>query len=920
MKKSLSFLLAIALVFGMFSAMASAATPTASEAGAKLKELGVVIGDQNGNLMENSTWLRQDIAVILSRLLGVEPAAKATPKSHTYKDAKGTAYDGYLSWAREKGYILGHSATKFGWDEELTNQQFAAIVLRALGTDDYAHATELAIAAGILPAGAKADAPAVRGDTFVGVIAALNTEIPALGVTLGEFLKLPGFDSKAEVVSAAVTGVKKVTVTFKKAVDTSKVSFAVKKGTIGSNINAVTWNDAKTIATIETTVALTAGDYTVTASGLTFAEGKAAANFTVAAEKVDSITVDAGAYRTTAGGDDAAVGFKVLNQYGEDITAAQTATNFIVTSSKGTATAGHGDISIANKAITIIGAGAGGNTSINLTIVDVVNAKSVSKTISIEAFKAVAEVTLQAPVVPTGDTTIGVSKTDVVLPYAAKDQFGNAVTLANTTGLTFISSDSSVVDAASIAIVSEKLTFDTKAGFEGSKSVTLTVIVNATGKVSTITFTATGNKTLAEPTLVAPTSRFGANDNAFKVELQVKDQFGNALTADEINNLAVAGKLTVVSGNSGVFSVVGTAGDFVTTADGKAYVTVDAAANGTANLTVTVNSTGKSSTIALTVVDAKYAASISALVPDVTKVVYANGHSGTVTLKATFLDQYGDAITSDAGANIQFAVDNTDFGAAHADSTVAALNDTGITLTPVGHDKTTVVTVKLLKAGVAIDSRTVTIKSAKADEALTYKVDAIGTISGYDDGWLGSDFAKEVTVSAVDASGTKVALPDNALQGVSAADSAILNTDGDSVISAYWALPTTADVNTIVNVTISKVDGTPIVVQAPVKISYATPVAASIQVKKVSDDTVIAANGTITVANNDTLSGTFYVEVKDQFGTTYLSNQATVYVTTPAGVISKVTGPVTFSGSTGDKYKVTSVIADKSVTITVVIG
>ncbi|MBO9599846.1 MAG: hypothetical protein J7559_18745, partial [Cohnella sp.] len=138
MKKSLSFLLAIALVFGMFSAMASAATPTATEAGTLLKDLGVLKGDASGDLKENDVWARQDIVLILARLLGQGDAAAATAKSHTYADVPKTAsqeYNGTLSWARENNYVNGHSATKFGWGEKLTVKDFAAIVLRVLGKD-----------------------------------------------------------------------------------------------------------------------------------------------------------------------------------------------------------------------------------------------------------------------------------------------------------------------------------------------------------------------------------------------------------------------------------------------------------------------------------------------------------------------------------------------------------------------------------------------------------------------------------------------------------------------------------------------------------------------------------------------------------------------------------------------------------------
>ena len=50
MKKGLSLLVAFALVFSLFQSVAFAAT-TPSEAGQKLKSLGIILGDQDGNLM-----------------------------------------------------------------------------------------------------------------------------------------------------------------------------------------------------------------------------------------------------------------------------------------------------------------------------------------------------------------------------------------------------------------------------------------------------------------------------------------------------------------------------------------------------------------------------------------------------------------------------------------------------------------------------------------------------------------------------------------------------------------------------------------------------------------------------------------------------------------------------------------------------
>ena len=219
MKKSLSLLVAIALVFSMFSSVAFAAT---TSAGQKLQDLGIIKGDQKGNLLEDQNWKRQDVAVLLSRLMGKETEAKNTAKSHTYADVRGTYYDGYLSWARENGYMQGHSATKFGFDDPITLKEFATVILRVLGydTSDYSKIEELAVEVGLVEEGTDFSADAKRGETYDIIVIALDTEVAGTGKKLGTILGLPGY----EVVDPAVTGatalnLKQVKVTFNKEVN-----------------------------------------------------------------------------------------------------------------------------------------------------------------------------------------------------------------------------------------------------------------------------------------------------------------------------------------------------------------------------------------------------------------------------------------------------------------------------------------------------------------------------------------------------------------------------------------------------------------------------------------------------------------------------------------------------------------------------
>lgn len=191
MKKSLSLVLAIAMVFSMFSSMAFAGEN--QSAGEYLQSIGVVKGTLSGDLQENDTWSRQDVTVILSRLMGAEAEAAATAKAHTFADVTNPFYDGYISWAKAEGLFNGHSDVRFGYEESISNQQFLAVMTRALGYSfDYNNVVEEAIALGLVDAGIDAKAEATRGSYYNVVVQTLHT-VTADGQVLGNKLSLEGF-------------------------------------------------------------------------------------------------------------------------------------------------------------------------------------------------------------------------------------------------------------------------------------------------------------------------------------------------------------------------------------------------------------------------------------------------------------------------------------------------------------------------------------------------------------------------------------------------------------------------------------------------------------------------------------------------------------------------------------------------------
>ncbi|MDR0286938.1 MAG: S-layer homology domain-containing protein, partial [Clostridiales bacterium] len=75
---------------------------------------------------------RQDIIVMLSRLLGEESIAANYTNNHGFNDVP-EQYNGYVSWAKAKGISNGIGNGAFGCSSTLSQAQFLEILVRAMG-------------------------------------------------------------------------------------------------------------------------------------------------------------------------------------------------------------------------------------------------------------------------------------------------------------------------------------------------------------------------------------------------------------------------------------------------------------------------------------------------------------------------------------------------------------------------------------------------------------------------------------------------------------------------------------------------------------------------------------------------------------------------------------------------------------------
>lgn len=212
MKRRLSLLLAVVMILGSFS-FAFAAEETAEEkAGAFLMKVGVLEGI-NGELKLEDNLRRQDAVVLVARLHGAEDEAKKFPTDDLkFTDFKDPFYRPIIAWAVANDLVEGHTPERFGFNEDVTAQQYATILLRALGYNDdvagkdgYAKALELAKKLGVLEnVEVENDTAITRGQMAVMTFNALGQKMKDSDKTLAEFLGIDMPVEKPEKLEAKV--------------------------------------------------------------------------------------------------------------------------------------------------------------------------------------------------------------------------------------------------------------------------------------------------------------------------------------------------------------------------------------------------------------------------------------------------------------------------------------------------------------------------------------------------------------------------------------------------------------------------------------------------------------------------------------------------------------------------------------------
>lgn len=431
MKKSLSVLVATAMVSSIFASVAFAAdTLTTQQKLDALIAAGVFDKDGTGNGSElDANMSREQLAKILFKLKSL-------------KEVTGTSYTDVASDRWSAGFIQAVSKTTpplmdgvatgvFDPAGEVTLEQLATVAVRALGLQQNTSATvkgnvsewakgyvAAAIANGLLTEKTDYTKPAIRAElveaSYSAQQAIAASEKPA----------------KASIKSVKAAGVQKVEVTLDRDVDTTKATFSLKKASLDIALDATktTWSEDKKTATLTLKDAkINEGEYTVTLGGLAAdAIGTATGSFTAEKEAVKKIEFST-ASDTIAQSTKARVQFRAVNQYGENVSL--NAGSFTVntpgfSSSISKDNMGTFVVTIDTTTMT------GGQPSPGLTVIPVYIYENDSRVSIQQNFKLgtppfVQKMELGDVKYPAGKTSLSANGDFVLIPATLFDQYGN---------------------------------------------------------------------------------------------------------------------------------------------------------------------------------------------------------------------------------------------------------------------------------------------------------------------------------------------------------------------------------------------------------------------------------------------------------------------------------------------------------------
>ncbi|TFZ41447.1 hypothetical protein E4100_02390 [Soehngenia longivitae] len=854
MKRTLSLVLALVMVLGMIPVYAQAATPQ-EEAGKLLEQLGVLKGDQNGNLMLDKTLLRRDAVVMLARLLGEEEVAEKYPTAPTWKDVTIKYYEPFLGWAQAEGYYKGYNDAKFGFTDEITVQDYAQVLLRALGYTDvewkdaYTKAKDLGLLEGVT---LEATAKLPRGNMSVMTVTALNTKVKDSEKTLAETLEI---EMPAEfAMTAKATGAKKITVTFNKAVDKTKAVIEVTRGTVKPSVKSVTWADDNKSAVVEFNTNMVAGDYTVKVTGLT--DEALTATLKVEAAKLTSVEIkgDVLVISNAPTNTQVKAGVVALNQYGEEISGF----SGNVSSSKGTGSIVSGQLVLNVTSGTFVV----GETVV-VTIVDPQTGVIATKTMKVAQGAQVAEIKIGE--LKTDDTTLAAKPINVTnlnnnlskyyVPVEIKDQYGNLLKANELTGVNIYTSNAQILNPKGFKDLADGRTvieLQTATGTASSGTVVLTVVAQTTGKTASATINVLPDAKIDVVTVGSPDTELKIN-KATTLPVTVIDTYGNEIALKDVQIVGSGSTQLKLNGNTTISVTNATLTTKTNYTTG--VVTIQITPSASPISVIVVTGTGKTQTLTLTAVAQPVPASIKGMSADFVSMLANDTTMNTkIVGNVVFLDQYGEEIevgtTADANGYKYEVAKKSGTSTSMAADVISATATAG----------SDVYTVKLFKSAEVLDEMDVTITVVDKAAITSFGIE---DLNKFYTGGADTKYNQQVKIYGL-VNGNKVAVPQSMIKLVTATNgleisgtglytAKVINTSGADVKSTITVLVEAGTNSYTLTKEVVYSDATPkaqsltaksngVTVEGAVELSIATPGSVSIDLTTSSALKFVAAD------------------------------------------------------------------------------
>lgn len=274
MKKSLSFLVALALVFGLFASMASAADTslTTAQKYQQFLDKGILKGDPSGDPRLSANLNRAEFVTIADAVNGLAPVNSAVA---TFSDVKkGQWWYGAIEAAAKAGLVNGIGLGKFGPKLNVTVEQAIKVFVlsaglkpvdgaKVEGSSDWAGPFIKAAQDANFPVPSNYKANATRGQAIdLAYAAYLAKAVP----TLSDVTAVANSDDTITVSGKVVGTVDKVTVALGTATpvaatlkDDGSFTYTTDKQAAGDyKITVVAYEGTKASAAVEKTVTVDA--------------------------------------------------------------------------------------------------------------------------------------------------------------------------------------------------------------------------------------------------------------------------------------------------------------------------------------------------------------------------------------------------------------------------------------------------------------------------------------------------------------------------------------------------------------------------------------------------------------------------------------------------------------------------------------